>query len=95
MTPLTPENAEIVALTALGWLVANEDLLPVFLGSSGLGEDDIRDRAHEPEFLASVVDFILMDDAWVLAFAQFAGHAPEHLWRARAGLPGGAAVNWT
>ena len=95
MTPLALESAEVVALEALGWLISNEDLLPVFLGSSGVGEDDIRARAQEPEFLASVLDFLLMDDAWVIGFTEAAGHAPDMIWRARAALPGGAAVNWT
>lgn len=95
MTPLTQQSAEVLALEALGWLVGHEDLLPVFLGSTGVGEAELRARAVEPEFLASVLDFILLDDAWVLEFARAADHAPEMVLRARGALPGGAAVNWT
>lgn len=95
MTPLTEQSAEVIALEALGWLVGNEDLLPVFLGSTGAGEMELRTRATDPEFLASVLDFILLDDAWVTGFADAAGQPPEIILRARAALPGGAAVNWT
>ena len=95
MTPLTQETAEVLALEALSWLVANEELLPVFLGSTGAGEADLRNRAKDPEFLASVLDFLLMDDAWVEAFCLSGDYAPEFPLRARAALPGGASVNWT
>jgi hypothetical protein len=89
------ENAETLALQALGWLVGNEELLPVFLGSTGTSESDLRARAGEPEFLASVVDFLCMDDAWVTAFCDSLGWCYEDPLRARQHLPGGAQMNWT
>ena len=95
MTPLTQQSAEIVALEALSWLVANDELLPVFLGSTGAGEADLRHRSKDPEFLGSVLDFLLMDDAWIQAFCTASGHAPEYPMRARAALPGGADLHWT
>ena len=95
MTPLTQQSAEILALEALSWLVGNDELMPVFLGSTGAGAGDIRARAKDTEFLASVLDFLLMDDAWILAFCQSIDCAPDYPLRARAALPGGAQVNWT
>lgn len=95
MTPLTQQSADIVALEALSWLVGNDDLLPVFLGSTGASEADLRQRSKDREFLASVLDFLLMDDAWIEAFCQTADYGPEYPLRARAALPGGADVNWT
>ncbi|MDX2485713.1 MAG: DUF3572 domain-containing protein [Pseudodonghicola sp.] len=89
------DTAETLALTALAWLVGNEDLLPVFLGTTGLGEDDVRERARDPEFLASVLDFLMMDDAWVMAFCDASTTPYEHPMQARAALPGGAQVHWT
>ena len=38
------DAAETFALTALGWLVAQPDLLPVFLGATGAEEADLRAR---------------------------------------------------
>ena len=95
MTPLAQESAEVLAIEALSWLVGNEDLLPVFLGSTGADANDLRQRAKDPEFLASVLDFLLMDDAWIEAFCTSADYAPDFPLRARAALPGGAHVNWT
>lgn len=88
-------SAETIGLRALGWLVGHDDLLPVFLGASGASEGDLRAGAGDPVFLGSVLDFILMDDAWVIEFSEAAGIAPEKLGRARQALPGGEAVNWT
>ena len=95
MTPLTQQSAEILALEALSWLVGNDELLPVFLGATGAGEADLRSRAKDPEFLASVLDFLLMDDDWVQAFCTAANHPPDYPLRARASLPGGAEMHWT
>jgi len=89
------DAAETIALGLLGWLAVNEDLLPVFLGSSGASVDDLRERAGEPEFLGSVLDFLMMDDAWVAEFCDTAGLAYDQPMRARQSLPGGADVNWT
>ena len=92
---MTPDQAETTALAALNWIVGQEDLWPVFLGATGAAVEDVRDRAADPEFLASLVDFILMDDAWVLDCAEACGWPPERLAEARAALPGGALPNWT
>ncbi len=92
---MTQETAETVALQALGWLVGNEELLPIFLGSSGAAEADLRARATDPEFLGSVLEFLTMDDAWVMAFCDAHGHSYDTPLQARWALPGGAPVNWT
>jgi hypothetical protein len=89
------EAAETLALQALGWLAASDDLLPVFLGSTGASEADLRARAVDPLFLGAVLDFLMMDDAWVVAFCDSHSVPYEGLMMARAALPGGAEVNWT
>lgn len=88
-------SAETVALSALGWLVSDEEMLSIFLGATGAGADELRARAQDPEFLGSVLDFLLMDDAWVIAFCDNAGLSYDQPMRARAALPGGEAVHWT
>lgn len=89
------DAAETLALQALGWLVSNEELLPVFLGASGASLADLRGRARDPVFLASVLDFLLMDDAWIVAFCDAAGHSYEAPMAARQALPGGQQTHWT
>ncbi|MEY8827754.1 DUF3572 domain-containing protein [Sedimentitalea sp. XS_ASV28] len=89
------DAAETLALRALSWLLGQDDLLPVFLGASGASEQDLRTRAEEPEFLGSVLDFLMMDDAWVIQFCQAEAIPYEHPMLARAALPGGAQMHWT
>ena len=95
MTPLSRDSAELLALEALSWLVGYDELLPVFLGATGASGTDLRERAKDPEFLASVLDFLLMDDAWITEFCRSADYSLDFPMRARAALPGGAQVNWT
>lgn len=87
--------AETLGLQALAWLVGNEELLPVFLGASGVSEADLRSQAANPTFLGSLLDFLMMDDAWVISFCDAQGLAYEAPMQARMALPGGAQINWT
>jgi hypothetical protein len=89
------EAAEVLALEALGWLAGQDGMLEMFLGASGASRDELAARAGDPELLAAVLDFLLMDDATVLGFAAASGRTPEAVARARAALPGGALPNWT
>jgi len=92
---LSQETAETTALQALGWLAGNEELLPVFLGTTGASVGDVRQQAMDPDFLGAVLDFIMMDDAWVMDCAGAINVAPERIVLARQSLPGGAQINWT
>ena len=89
------ESAETLALQCLAWLAGNEELLPVFMGASGVSQEDLRKGAEDPVFLGSVLDFVMMDDAWVVEFCADHGLPNESLMRARMALPGGEQVNWT
>ncbi|NOD74848.1 MULTISPECIES: DUF3572 domain-containing protein [unclassified Ruegeria] len=92
---ISSESAETLALTALGWLAGNEELFPVFLGSTGASVQDVRERAADPEFLASVLDFLVLDDSWVMAFCDANALAYDLPAQARTVLSGGADVYWT
>ena len=89
------EAAELIAVKALGWLAGNDDLMPVFLGATGSSADDLRAQASDPAFLISVLDFLAMDDAWIMAFCDENSLAYEVPMQARQALPGGAQVHWT
>ena len=92
---MTADRAETLALQALAWLVGNDDLLPAFLGATGASEGDLRAQAGDPAFLGAVIDFLSMDDAWIVAFCDANGLAYDLPMRARAALPGGQQMNWT
>ena len=93
--PISAENAETLALKALTWLVGNDELLPVFLGATGASAEDLRNRAGDPEFLVSVLDFLVMDDSWVIAFCDAATVPYDLPGQARAVMSGGADMHWT
>ncbi|QQA43653.1 DUF3572 domain-containing protein [Pelagovum pacificum] len=92
---MSPERAEAVALMALGWLASDEELCGVFLGSTGASADDLRAQAGDPAFLASVLEFVTMDDDWVRACCDANGLDYETPLRARYALPGAESVHWT
>ena len=89
------ELAETIALQALAWIAADEDMLGNFCGATGTAPGDLRRAAEDPEFLAGVLDFLILDDAWVQAFAEAADLSPDSAIKARSVLPGGAAPHWT
>ncbi len=92
---MQPEAAQVVALQALGWIAANDEVFPQFLAASGANLTDLRARAIDPVFLASVLDFLLQDDRWVIAFCDAEGQAYLAPQAARAALPGGDRMEWT
>lgn len=91
----TRETAEILALQVLGWLMGNDDLLPVFQGATGVSDENLRQGARDPVFLGAVLDFVMLDDAWVMQACDAAGLKYDSLLTARQALPGGEQVNWT
>ena len=89
------DSADLVALKAVAWLAANDELLPVFLGATGASVEDLRAGLEDPALQGSVLDFLLMDDAWITAFCEAEGYSYDVPMRVRASLPGGEAVHWT
>lgn len=89
------ERAEQIAISALTWLASKEDLLPVFLGATGANADDLRGQAENPAFLGSVLEFLTMDDTWVVEFCDLNHLKYEEPLRARYCLPGAESVHWT
>ncbi len=81
-------DAEVVAIRALGYIAGDRVLFERFLALTGLGAEDIEDRAGEPEFLGAVLDFLLGDERLVIAFAEASGLAPQVPLMARRKLPG-------
>jgi hypothetical protein len=80
--------AETIALKALAHLAAEGDALVRFLTLSGLELDDLRARAHHPELLTGVVDFVLSDEALCERFLAAEHLDAQALHAARRALPG-------
>jgi hypothetical protein len=77
------EVAEIVAVQALSFIAAEPERLGLFLAESGIGPETLRSAAADPRFLASVLDFVMRDDATVKAFAQVSKLHPTNIAAAR------------
>jgi hypothetical protein len=77
-----------VAIQALSYLAAEPARLGRFLAETGLGPETLRGAAKSPEFLASVLDFILSDEALVKEFAAAHELKPQTVGAARAALGG-------
>jgi len=73
------EVAEIVAIQALSFIAGEPERLGLFLAESGIGPETLRNAAADPRFLASVLDFIMRDDATVKAFASVSQLHPTNI----------------
>ncbi len=89
------EQAEIYATKVATWLISNEEMLKIFMGSTGVSGNTIKSDFQDGMFLAAVLDFLLLDDNWVIAACQAMQLEPEAMSAVRLLLPGGQKVNWT
>ena len=80
------EVAEIVAIQALSFVAGDPERLGLFLSESGIGPETLRSAAKDPQFLVSVLDFVMRDDATVQAFASSSQHHPTTIAAARQAL---------
>ena len=92
---MTSDDAEIYALKAANWLLSNQELLDLFMGSTGVSENTIKSDIQNTVFLVAVLDFLLLDDKWVMEACDAMKLQPELMQIARLFLPGGDQVNWT
>ena len=77
------DEAERIALEALGYLVADEDRLWAFLGATGLEPGTIRQAARTPGFLAAVLDHVAANEGLLIDLSAALAIKPERLMEAR------------
>ncbi|MCI4677899.1 DUF3572 domain-containing protein [Rhodoblastus acidophilus] len=75
--PVARDEAESIAIEALGFLAGDPELLTRFLGLTGLEVASLRAAAAEPGFLAGVLAFVAGHEKTLTDFAAAAGKAPE------------------
>ena len=88
--PLTPENAEILALEGLGWLAGDQEAIARFMSQSGIEPASLRDAAGSPGMGLAVLDFLLGNEDLLLGFCESATISPQALHLARHQLGGEA-----
>ena len=89
------EIAETRALEVLTWVLSEDDLIQVFMGATGASQNDLRSNTLSHEFLLSILDFVLMDDRWVISCSKFLNIDPSQIQLIRMSLDGGKEVTWT
>ena len=92
---MNTDRAETIALQALAFLAGDDQALGGFVHLTGLGLGELRSAASNSEILAGVLDYVLQDEAMLLAFCAAADIRPEEPIRARAYLPGGDIPHYT
>jgi hypothetical protein len=91
---MTRDRAETVALQALAWIAADEELLPQLAGATGASLADAKDRVQDPAFLAGILEFLTMEDRWVRRFCDDVGLPYETPMQALMALPGQMRPEW-
>ena len=82
------DQAETLALTAIHFILADEELQQGFLATSGVSPDEFQDMIGEPEFLGGVLDFLLGNEEQLIAFCEANEIEPTEPARARYNFPG-------
>ena len=80
---MNTESAQTLALKALSFVVASDGALERLMELSGLDSLTLRERAAEPEVLASLLDFLLMDEGLLVDFCHGESIDPKDVHMAR------------
>jgi len=84
------DDAQALAINALVFLAADQELLARFLALTGISADEIRSAAGEPGFLAGVLQFYLAHEQTLMRFCEATETDPAMVQEAMRLLPGGS-----
>lgn len=86
------DRAEIIALNSLSFIAENEQYLAEYLNLSGLSIDRLKKSVSNPDtmpnILASIFDFLLHNEKYLLIFAEQNNIDPKDIQKARYSFPG-------
>lgn len=91
---MTPDAAETVALRALAWMAAREEMAQAFSGATGASLAAAAERLGEAGYLSGILEFLVLEDRWVRDFCDGEGLPYDTPLRALAALPGGRREEW-
>ena len=92
---MTEDQAQVLAMNALGWMASQDDVLEQFLGASGTDIATLKVSAGQAETQIAILDFLMMRDDWIQSFCSQENLPYEAPMQARHSLPGGADTHWT
>lgn len=76
-------DAQTLALSALGWVLSDQDRAERLLALTGLTPEDLRERLADPAVLAAVLDFLCAHERDLVAAAEALQVPPQDLVSAR------------
>ncbi len=85
---MNQELAEIVALQALAYIAGEENYLNWLMSETGSGQDQLENAAENKEFLAGILDFLLVHEEILINFCESIGIDYTVPASARQQLPG-------
>ncbi len=83
MTETNKDDAMILAIQALGWVLDDDTRASRLLSLTGLEPDDMRARLTDPTLLDAVIGFLEAHEPDLIACAQVLSVKPEMLVDAR------------
>jgi hypothetical protein len=86
MADATPTDPHAIALLALATAVSDERRAQRFLDLTGIGTDELRDRAGDPALLAALIRFLEAYEPDLVAVAAEMNAKPEELIATRRAL---------
>ncbi len=89
------QSAEIMALTALTWVLGQDELVGAFLNATGASPLDLGTLTQTPLFQAAILDFLMEDDSRIIAFCDTQNLPYTAVQTARTALPGAQYLHWT
>jgi hypothetical protein len=84
LSPLSPEDAVVLALRALAWIVSDPEHAQRFLALTGLEADTLRSSAGDPALLAETIGYLLAHEPTLVACAAALDAPPSRFADARA-----------
>ncbi len=81
--PSSPVDPEALTLSALGWLLGDEDRASRFLALTGLTPDALRAGLGDPSLLGAVLEFLCAHEPDLIAAAEALGVKPAAIVDAR------------
>lgn len=83
---INQDEAESIAIQALGFLAEDEERLSRFFELTGLAADNIRSQAKSRSFQSSLLGYLMSDETLLLVFCANSGLDPSIIAPARHAL---------